>query len=75
MNRHGTLNANTKIYVAGHCGMVGSALVRALERPEDWSRPKTVERAETPESRFEQVDRLCAEIGAVEMHVRWFFQA
>lgn len=32
LNRRATLNKNTKIYVAGHRGMVGSALVRALER-------------------------------------------
>ena len=53
--------------VVGHRGVGMDALLRALEAPEQWSRPKTFPKTEAPEERFEWVDEVCRNIGATKI--------
>jgi len=53
--------------VVGHRGVGMDALLRALEAPEQWSRPKTFPKTEAPEERFEWVDEVCRDIGATKI--------
>lgn len=53
--------------VVGHRGVGMDALFRALEAPENWSRPKPFPKSEAPEERFEWVDKVCEEIGATRL--------
>ena len=53
--------------VVGHRGVGIDAVFRALEKPEDWSRPKTFPRSEGPEARYAWVDKVCADIGATKI--------
>ena len=53
--------------VVGHRGVGIDAVFRALEKPEDWSRPKTFSRSEGPEARYAWVDDVCADIGATKI--------
>ena len=53
--------------VVGHRGVGMDALLRALESPEQWSRPKTFPKTEAPEERFEWVDEVCRDIGATKI--------
>ncbi len=53
--------------VVGHRGVGIDAVFRALEKPEDWSRPKTFPRSEGPEARYAWVDEVCADIGATKI--------
>ena len=53
--------------VVGHRGVGIDAVFRALEKPEDWSRPKTFPRSEGPEARYAWVDDVCADIGATKI--------
>ena len=53
--------------VVGHRGVGIDAVFRALEKPEDWSRPKTFPRSEGPEARYAWVDKVCVDIGATKI--------
>ena len=53
--------------VVGHRGVGIDAVFRALEKPEDWSRPKTFPPSEGPEARYAWVDKVCADIGATKI--------
>ena len=53
--------------VVGHRGVGMDALLRALEAPEQWSRPKTFPKTEAPEERFEWVDEVCRDMGATKI--------